>query len=441
MTLLVEVCPATSAAAVDATLNWAVTHRQRLLADVLILMRGLNLEAAAAIDQARERAVPVDVLRLPALDDHTALDPNGQVAGNVRGEVVLWLEAGVVPDAVDAVIAAALELHRPGRREVGAVGGAVHPLRLQTQPAAEPEAFPGVFARGGVLLRWAAVQSVGGLSRLLMPGEAAWADLAWRMRRNGRRVLRSDGLTFTRAHGRPGDYTGSDAARLRDSLIVTQRHLPRRFRAVYRSELLQAARLQAALHPATAEPAEGQIRLAEGLDQARRWANWERVRGPRTLSPAALERVFNRTQLRREVAAWCERHPAVQRVALAGLGWQSHALMRAAQRAGLDVVAVGLPGLTPAAADTIAAIGYRGLPVVPMAGLTDAPRRVHGVLAVGRTRRSAERLKLQVARHFRGPVFNAASGRLSRAHAEVVVTAAQWPGPAPTSTPPRPSAV
>ena len=446
MTLLIEVGPRTSTPAIDATLEWAATHRHRLLAEILVVMRGLNLEAAAAIDAARERAVPVDVLRLPRLDDHTPLDPNGQLTDHIRGDVVLWLEAGVVPDSVDAVTASAVELHKPGRREIAAVGGRVVPgPDTPRHGPAEPEAFPGVFMRGGVLLRWAAVRDVGGVSRLLVPGEAAWADLAWRIRRAGRRILRSDAFTLTRAHGEAAWYTGSDAARLRDSLIVVQRHLPRRFRTVYRAELLQAARLQAALHPDAGSPESGplpapgdtqfhaDITPLDALAEARRWAGWERVRGPRHLSDAALERVFNRSQLRREVAAWSGRHPRVRRVALAGLNWHSHATLRAAVRAGLEPVAVVLPGLTPEAAEAASAVGYRGLPVRGLATLADAGSEVQGVLAVGRTQESAERLRRRIARHFRGPVFNAAAGRLSRAHlgtpTPVVTTTDVWPTP------------
>ena len=422
MTLVIEAARAPgSAEAVRATLDWARAQRARLLADILVVVRGSDLGVASVVEAARAECtgLPLGVMKLAASGDHAPVDPAGCITGALRGDHLLWLEAGVVPESTDAVVAAVVAMSRSTggeagarARRIGAIGGVVRGAgRVEAPP------MPGCWARGGVLVSRDAVRAAGGLSRLLGPGDAAWADLAWRMRRGHSRVLRDDALRFHRVAGRAADLGGSGAAAFRDALIVVERYLPRGVRAAYRHELFAAARRGLGGRQPERRESPSHLTLAQAAAEARRWASWERTRGRRPLGGGSLEKLLNWSQMKLGVSEWAAPLGG-KRVALVGLGWPTYAVRRAARAAGLEVVAV---------LDDAAAGGrYRGVPIRPLVDTRGL--KLDGVLAVGRLREAAEEMRRSVrAAGYRGPIFSAAAGRLSRLHHGAATPAATSP--------------
>lgn len=282
---------------------------------------------------------------LIALTENHGLKVREFVFRQIRSDYVMLLDDDSYPEGDTALRSIEYLDAHPA---VAAVGGRCTGLD-GTEEAAE---LPGILLGGGVVLRHAALEAVGGLNPQL-PGRAAESDLSLRFLASGYRVERFRDLVYRRERSRP---RRSDAQRaleqLLGDLLLAERFLPADVRRAYRSDWLRRGVLAARAAGATLQE------LAETLVRARHAAAEERASGrPMAIEAETLEAVFQWEQHCIAITNWVQSE-GIQRVALADRGANLFAAWRACRRLGLQVVAVleDRPGL--------ASCRYRGIPVL-----------------------------------------------------------------------------
>lgn len=231
---------------------------------------------------------------------------------------------------------------------LGAAGFAVH----LPDGREEGSALPDVFVGCGVGLRADALREVGGLdSTFFMQAEEY--DLAFRLVGAGWKARMFPDLHVEHrktAHARCNARTAYFD--VRNNLRVIARYLPGDFATIYRQDWLQRYRW-----------------LAKGAGHERAWARGRRAGRLRgiverwtfrrwRLGPSALEQFFRWQEIAARMADLAA--TGVRRIVLADLGKNVYPFYRAAQLAGVTVLAIG--------DDRFAAANrqYRGIPIVPL---------------------------------------------------------------------------
>ena len=376
-TVLIDT-PMGSAGALAVTLD--ALERDRAIgseARVLVLTRGEDVNAIGVA--SRHRLEPLLML-LPASGP---VDPAGQIAAALVGRYTMVLSAGVTVDPVSLPLRSmrdALEMQPSCAAVSGLVVGVDD--RFEANPCAA--ALHG----GAVMLRNEALLCVGGFSRVMDPGHAADFDLTCRLLRGRYTVEHLDELRFPRIVGRT-EPAVFEPGGLRDELITIERFLPRAMRRRYRRDAIAKARAMTRSLGMTHE-------LAKAVDEARRWAHWERRRGRSELAGRSIERIWGWGRTKRDVSSWASSNP-VKRVALAGWSFNLYAAYRSARRAGLEVVVVA--DEDPMLRDAT----YRGVAVRPVREAL--AMCIDGVIVADESPVTAEALVEQIGNCFAGPVL------------------------------------
>jgi GT2 family glycosyltransferase len=283
---------------------------------------------------------------LIALDRNAGSCAKAHALPTVRGRYVVFLDDDSYPRAGSiqrmiryfeqdpGLAAAGFTVHLPdGRRESGAL--------------------PGAFVGCGVGLRAEALRQVGGLdAHFFMQVEEY--DLAFRLVGAGWKVAVFDDLHVE--HLKSGAARRSDRTTfydVRNNLLVAARYLPSPYYGIYRADGLQRYRWLAAREGHRAAYRRGLWAglLREPLD---RWAFRRR-----RLTPVVLERFYQIDTVQRRMQELAR--DGIRRAIFASLGKNVFAFHRAAERAGIEMMAVG--------DDYFSAEGrvYRGVPLLPMA--------------------------------------------------------------------------
>ncbi len=232
--------------------------------------------------------------------------------------------------------------------DLGAAGFSIH----LPDGGEEGAALPGVFVGCGVGFRSEALRDCGGLDRTFFM-QAEEYDLAFRLVGAGWRVQAFDDLHVD--HQKTNQARKSERTTyfdIRNNLRVAARYLPAPMHHVYRSDWTHR-------YAWLAENDGHGTSFRRGLRDGR-WRGvlerWTRPR--RRLSNAHVERFFRWEYIERQMAAIAAQ--GVGRIVLADLGKNVYAYLRAAQRADLDILAIG--------DDRFAKAGrrYRGLMLVPL---------------------------------------------------------------------------
>lgn len=234
-----------------------------------------------------------------------------------------------------------------GNPKCGAVVGAV----VLPDGSHEACAFPSVMQSCAVCVRTSVLTDLGGFRREFYR-KAGEYDVSFRIWQRGLSVERFEDVVYR--HDKV--LTGRNAALahrmdLRNNLILVERYLPHGLRAEYRADWAQR-------YTALARHAGcGRAALA-GLWQARGWRIREAVAGRQTMSPEAVEAVFDLGRQARAIGAWATRNN-VKRVAIADFSKNLYATWRGCREAGLSVASIadGNPAF--------AGSRYRGVPIVP----------------------------------------------------------------------------
>jgi GT2 family glycosyltransferase len=283
---------------------------------------------------------------LIALDRNAGSCAKAHALPAARGQYVVFLDDDSHP-RVGSIQRMIRHFERdPG---LGAAGFTVH----LPDGRRESGALPGVFVGCGVGLRAEALQKVGGLdARFFMQAEEY--DLAFRLAGAGWKVAVFDDLHVE--HVKSGAARRSDRTTfydVRNNLLVAARYLPWPYYGIYRADGLQRYRWLAEREGHRAAYLRGLWAglLREPMD---RWAFRRR-----RLTPVVLERFFQIGAVERRMQELAGN--GIRRVIFATLGKNVFAFHRGAERAGIEIMAVG--------DDDFSTEGrvYRGSPLLPMA--------------------------------------------------------------------------
>ncbi len=291
-------------------------------ADALARLRGVRVRRLSRNRGACAKAVGVPMARAPIL---LFLDDDAYPRPHCLDRMLLRFE-------IDPTLGAAgFTAHLPDGRQ-------------------ECSALPHVFVGCGVGLRAAALHAVGGIDASLFMAAEEY-DLSFRLLQAGWRVEIFKDLQV--------EHRKSAVARRRrrisfydicNNLRIIARYLPEPWARVYRDDWTQRYAWLAA-------SAGHETAFARGLRFGRRCARSDRRRyRHRRLGPEVLEAVFGWERIERRMCGLAA--AGVRRIVLADLGKNVYAFHRAAQRAGLAVVAV---------ADDRLGLGdrrYRGVPIM-----------------------------------------------------------------------------
>lgn len=218
---------------------------------------------------------------------------------------------------------------------------------------AEAPAMPAITIGGASIIRRSVMEQVGGFDPSFIR-QAEEYDLSCRIWQAGYRIERFEDICF--GHDKVPGGRSSELTRrmdLRNNLIVVERYLPRAMRSAYRRDWLERYTLLG-LHEDFAEA------MKETIREARLHARDEARRGRRTISATALEAIFEWDSQAKRIAQWCK-SAGVKRVAMADVGKNIFATLRACRLAGLQIVSVleNHPAF--------AGRKYRRIPIVPYA--------------------------------------------------------------------------
>lgn len=232
-------------------------------------------------------------------------------------------EPGTVPRAIG---------HMESSPGTGLVGGKVTLPDGQGDAAALPIVMP---ACAMVVRRDAFVQ-VGGFDRRFLR-QAEEYDLIFKLLGAGWDVKRFENLRFVHrkvaAARVPRQILELD---LRNNLVLLDRYMPRRWRAIYRSHWLKRYAAMLGQH-------DDPDAVARAVRQARQWIDQQRISEAqvrsRELSPALAQRVFQWQYQTDLVAHWTREH-SIKRVLISDFSKNLPATIAAARACKLSIVAI-----------------------------------------------------------------------------------------------------
>lgn len=303
--------------------------------------------------------------------------------GPARGEYLILLDDDSYPtgDAAERSIAY-LDAH-PG---CGAVVGRV----VLPDGSFEACALPSVMLSGAVCLRKSVAEKVGGFRREFFR-KAGEYDFSFRIWQAGYSVERFEDVVY-RHDKFMGGRSSSLAHRmdLRNNLILAERYLPAGLRAEYRRDWSQR---YAAVAACAGHGGAARLARIEGA----MWRVREAATGRRqTLSPSAIEAVFELRKQAGAIAAWA-RANGVRRTVIADFGKNLYATYRGCTESGVAVSAIADNNPAFARSD------YRGIPILSdVAALATKP---DGVVIANVNPAQIDAVERRVRDRFTGPVL------------------------------------
>jgi GT2 family glycosyltransferase len=371
-----------------------VTHQRRepLLRTLEILARTTPLPRSqwetwvvdngstdGTVEAVRARFPEVQLIRRPANEGVWA---RSYAFGPARGEYLVLLDDDSYP--VEDAAGRSIDYLDAHERCAAVVGRVVLP-----DGALEGCAFPSVMLSGAVCLRKSVTEKVGGF-RPEFFRKAGEYDFSFRIWDAGYSVERFEDVVY-RHDKFMGGRSSALAHRmdLRNNLILAERYLPGALRAEYRRDWSQR---YAAI--AAAAGFRGTARLARV--EAGLWRIREAAAGRQTMSPAAVEAVFELRKQADAIAAW-SRANGVRRAVIADFGKNLYATYRGCVEAGITVSAI---------ADNNAAFAgtrYRGLPI--LRDVDALATRPDGVVIANVNPAQIDGLEGRIRNRFDGPVL------------------------------------
>lgn len=343
-------------------------RRDRLLKTLSILAETTPLAQGTwetiVVDNASDDNTPAAVrrtfpnVRVIALDENEGMPARNHAIIVAAGRYIAFLDDDSYPVG-DAVVSALRYLSR-NVQTAALVARVVLPSGDLEAPA-----FPAVTLGGASIVRKSVLQQIGCFAPEFFR-QAEEYDLSFRIWNAGYRIERFEDIVFR--HDK--EPTGRSSAAihqfdLRNNLILIERYLPRNVRSAYRADWIRRY--------ATIAIDDGHrdaVRTA--LREARVWAHREASVGRKTLSPTALEHLFEFQRQADAVASWSNRESRIRRVVIADFSKNLYATYRACRLANLEVIAIA------DARNAFAATCYRGAAILPDADAQ--PLRPDGVV-------------------------------------------------------------
>jgi len=299
-----------------------------------------------------------------------------------RGEYIILLDDDSYPigDAVTRSLS-----HLDAHPECAAVVGKV----VLPDGSQEGCAFPAVMLSGAVCIRRSVLLPLGGF-RPEFFRKAGEYDLSYRIWQAGFRVDRFEDVVYRHDKvltGRSKPF--AHRMDLRNNLILIERYLPERLRAIYRADVTQ--RYSALARKDDCGWAAMQARVEGAI-----WRVREAISGRQTLGNAAIETLYELESQAAKVLEWATLYQP-NRVIIADFSKNLYATYQACLRAGLDVAAVADDNTA------FAGLSYRGIPVLGMeAALGTAPT---GVVLSNVNPAQCREKAAKIKAIFRGPIL------------------------------------
>lgn len=264
-------------------------------------------------------------VKVVCLDEDEGTPARNHGLKRATGRYVCFLNADTHPTG-DAIPKALDYLSAHTR--VGAVTGQL----VSPDGVGQSAALPAVATGGSTVYRTSTLKTLGGFApECFSQGEEY--ELSFRLWSTGHKVERFEDIVFGCDAGPQGPRPPQvQKLRLRNLLIVVERYIPRPLRQAYRRDFV---RRYAALARADGHPNA----MNAALREARVWARREKAVGRKTLSPAAIESIFEVERQAKAVSAWATRL-GITRIAVGDLGLNIHATWQACKNARLDVACV-----------------------------------------------------------------------------------------------------
>lgn len=280
------------------------------------------------------------------LNENIGMPARNHAFAKATGEYVICLDDDSYPANPEAV--EHMLNYMDGQPDVAAVVARVE------LPDGTPEgpAFPTALLGGATCFRASVLKQVGGFAMEFFR-QAEEYELSFRIWGAGYRIERFEDIVF-RHDKVNGPGRASETVHrmdIRNNLIVAERFLPKLLRRAYREDWTQR-------YGAIAIHADHAKAAKRGLRDAKLWAIKEMLRGRKTLSDVAIERIFQFQKQTDSVAAWATLR-SIRTVCVADFSKNLFATMNACARAGLTVQSI--------IDDSPAYWGllYRGVPIVP----------------------------------------------------------------------------